>query len=136
MLIKQNEPTPNRPKGGRPLDAPWMINDIDYSLKQMVDEKAWHTNDRNGITLFKSGDYTVVLTALHKDASLENEKAKGFLQVQVLAGRVSLRQPAMGAEITKGQLVVIHDGIEFSIVALEESVILITNSMHETNQEL
>ena len=55
MDEKFNEATKNRPAGDRLLDSPVVLMDIPTFIKQLRNEKAWEENDRNSITVFKTG---------------------------------------------------------------------------------
>lgn len=127
MNIKQNDATINRPKGDRIIDAPYMIIDLTHSIEQLIEEKAWDTNERNGITLFKSNDFAVVLIALHANGEMIKNTVDGYIMLKVLSGHVRLLMPVMEAEAKKDQLIILHPGIEHSILAVDDSILLLTN---------
>ena len=73
MEVKYNEATINRPEGNRPIDSPTVLIDLPSFIEQIKSEKAWEENDRNSITVFKSGKMRVIVGALHKNAEMQTE---------------------------------------------------------------
>ncbi len=132
MSIKQNEATYNRPKGDRIIDAPLVIIDIPEHIQQLTEENAWKKNDKNGITVYKSSQMTVVMVALHQGAEAIENCVDGNLFMQVLVGKVNINIPEtdVSTDIHQGQAIALHSGIENSITATEDAVILLT----KTNQ--
>ena len=99
MEVKRNEPTELRPQGGRVMDAPVVPINVPEFLRQIKNEPAWENSDRNAMTVFKSEEMRIVLTALHKDAVIEQHKANGVISVQVLEGEnaIAKNRDIMGA---------------------------------------
>lgn len=124
--IKSNDATPQRPAGTRPLDAPLLVLDLPQALAQIKQEPAWHSSDRNALTLFKSDGMRLVLMALHEGAELKTHTAPGTISVQVLEGRIRFHTEAQTAELAPGQVLTLHAGIPHSVVALQEAVFLLT----------
>ena len=65
MENKRNEATLNRPEGDRVLDAPYVFVNIPEFIRQLKSEEAWQKNDRNGITVFKTGRVTTEIGRAH-----------------------------------------------------------------------
>ena len=127
--VKFNEATPLRPEGERILDAPLVQMDLNAFITQIKEEESWKTGDRNAITVFKNDNMRIVLAALHAGAEMKAHKAKGMLNVQVLEGQISFRTAMDTAELSVGQMIVLHPDILHSVYAHEESVFLLTMSM-------
>jgi hypothetical protein len=102
MEIKRNDATLNRPAGERVLDAPFVFADLDEYARLLKDEKAWDKNDRNGITIFKSDNLTVVVTRLHKDAVIKDNSVDGLFQVQLLKGKIRITTEEGDNEMKEG----------------------------------
>src|SRR3954470_12055911 len=90
MEAKYNEATENRPEGDRIVDAPFIFTDIEKFHRQLLEEEAWQKNDRNGITVFKTEGYTIVLTAFHAAAVTPENTVKGITTLQLVNGKVSV----------------------------------------------
>jgi quercetin dioxygenase-like cupin family protein len=126
MEIKRNEATINRPDGDRVLDGNYVFVDIPSYVRQIKEEKAWEKNDRNGITVFKSTNITMVITILHKDSEICDNELDGFLSIQVLDGNVRITTPDGDIDVIKNQVITFHPHIKHSIEATAESIILLT----------
>jgi len=127
MEIKRNEATLNRPEGDRVIDAPYVFIDIPAFVGQLKDEKAWDKNDRNGITVFKSDNMTIVITALQKKAELSNIMVDGFLSVHILKGKVRFTTPDGDIDANKNKMIAFHPGVCHSIKAKSNAILVITN---------
>ncbi len=127
MEIKRNDATRNRPLGDRVIDAPYVFIDIPAFINQLKDEKAWEKNDRNGITVFKGGDVTIVISVLQKGATIIENSVNGFMSVQVLIGKIRIATPDGDADATENNMIAFHPGIPHSIEAISDAVLLLTN---------
>ena len=126
MDEKFTQDTNNRPHGERALDAPMVTIDLSLFIAQIREEEQWKNSDRNAITIFKSMIMRIVLIALHKNAELSRHTANGIISVQVLEGKMIFNTDQRSVELSKGQLLTLHQGIPHSIVAKEETVFLLT----------
>lgn len=128
MIEKSNDPTPNRPEGARLLDAPLVPIDLTQYTQQIRSEQAWEKTDRNAITVFKSQGMNIVLIALHKGAEMKRHSAAGMISLQVLDGLILFNTDDESREMGKGQMLALHEKIPHSLMALEESVFLLTHA--------
>lgn len=128
MKAKLNESTSSRPNGTRPIDAPMIRFSIPAYKQQLKSEEAWKKNDRNGITLFKSGSYTVVMVALHSFVTIKPAEWYhiGIISLQVLEGKVEVNIENNSSEIASQEVICFHTEFAYTIKALEESVVLLT----------
>jgi quercetin dioxygenase-like cupin family protein len=126
MEIKRNEATINRPDGDRVIDAPYVFVDIPEFVKQLKVEKSWEKNDRNGITVFKSTNLTVVITALQAAAEVGHNNMDAFMTMQVLDGDVRVTTPDGDVDMKESNLIVFHPGIPHTIHAITDIIILLS----------
>jgi quercetin dioxygenase-like cupin family protein len=126
MEIKRNESTRNRPEGDRVLDAPYVFADLPAFINQVKDEKSWGKNDRNAITVFKSDNMTIVVSALKQGAAIKDNTVEGFITIHVLDGQVDITTPGGDINAVEDNLVTFHRGVAHSISAKTDAVILIT----------
>ena len=131
MENKRNEATLNRPEGDRVLDAPYVFINIPDFIRQLKSEEAWQKNDRNGITVFKTGRVTTVLTCLHAKAILKNNLVDGIFTVHVLEGIIRVKTPDGDVDMQANQIMAFHQLVDHSILALMDSVLLFTNNTSE-----
>ncbi|MES2701474.1 MAG: hypothetical protein V4649_02490 [Bacteroidota bacterium] len=128
MSQKYNDATRNRPEGERIIDAPTVFADLNSFIRQIRSEDAWSKNDRNSITIFKANDLRVVLGGLHQGAEMLPHKAEGMMSIHVLEGNLEVNTDDLTTNVEKGQLVAIHKDNNYRVVAVEESIYLLTMS--------
>lgn len=128
MREKHNEATVNRPLGERPIDARFLKIDIPFFISIIKQEDAWHKNDRNAITVFKTDAMCIVLVAIHKGAEFTYHVADSVASIQILDGLIGFHTEKTDFNLAKGEIVAVHDGLNYNIHAREESIILLTIS--------
>lgn len=133
MEIKRNESTANRPDGDRVIDGTYVFADIPSFVRQLTEEKAWEKNDRNGITIFKSSNVTLVISALQSGAAIRDNSVNGFLTIQVMEGSTRITTADGDIDAVKNQVFVFHPKVTHSITALTDSILLLTNYSKEEN---
>src|SRR6185503_751582 len=136
MENKRNEATLNRPEGDRVLDAPYVFINIPDFIRQLKSEEAWLKNDRNGITVFKTGRVTMVLTCLHAKAILKNILVDGIFSIQVIEGIIRVKTPDGDVDMQAHQVMTFHQLVDHSIEAMMDSVLLFTNNSSEMQDDL
>ena len=135
METKQNKSTINRPEGERVIDAPLVCFDLAALTEQLKSENAWQHNDRNSITIFKSGAIRMVLEAMHPNAEMYTMRPENLLILQVLEGRLKLTTNEEDIVVTRQQFIALHEHIPYSLQAEEESVFLLTVVEEEPSQQ-
>ncbi len=126
MEEKYIDATFNRPEGDRALDAGVLLIDLPSFCEQIKKEKTWKENDRNSIAVFKTDKMRIVLVAMHKDAEMHTKHPENILSLQVIEGTIKLSTKQKSVEITKGQLLALHEQVDYSLHALEETAFLLT----------
>lgn len=126
MKTKIIEATNSRRTSGHIIDASVVSVDISAFIKQIKAEKSWAESDRNAITVFKTNGLSIVLIALRQNAEMIKYKADGLMSVQILAGEIKFTTNHNCNNFKTGQMVVLHNSIEHSILAIEETVLLLT----------
>lgn len=130
MENKSNDATPQRPEGGRILNAPLVEMNLNEFIKQIKSEKTWADSDRNSVTLFKSDTMRIVLIGLHENAELKPHKANGVISVQLLEGKLEFIAGQQNTQLEKGQMIALQENIVHSVKALTESFFLLTLVMN------
>ncbi len=126
MENKIIEPTNKRPEGSHIIDASLVKIDIPLLVKQIKQEAAWAESDRNAITIFKTNGLSIVLIALHKNASMPKYQASSLITIQVFDGEIKFSTDEESVNLTTGQVLALHCAIPHSILAIEETVFLLT----------
>lgn len=126
MDIKSNESTGLRPEGDRVIDAPLVMMNLPEFISQIKSEDTWKTSDRNAITIYKTNGLRIVLLALHEGAELKKHTAAGNISVQVLQGEIKFSTDNQTVQLIEGNMIALHYGLPHSVVAIKESVFLLT----------
>ena len=126
MEEKYNEATPQRPEGDRPVDAALVTIDLPLFMEQIKQESPWKQSNRNAITVFKTNGLRIVLIALHEGAEMARHTADGIISVQVLEGQLQFNTDWQTVELSKGQMLALHECIPHSVLAIKETVFLLT----------
>jgi quercetin dioxygenase-like cupin family protein len=132
MEIVHNNATLSRPGGDRIIDAPTLFVDLPAYVQQIKGEEAWEKNDRNSITVFKTDDMRIVLCAIHKNGEMLPHRAEADMALQVLEGTLKVNTDEQKCVLGKGQMMAIHKGCNYHVIAAEESLYLLTlGNVHE-----
>ena len=131
MENKTTDSTPQRPDGGRILNAPLVEMDLNEFIQQIKDETTWADSDRNSVTIFKSETMRIVIIGLHENAELKPHKANGVISVQVLQGKIQFTAEQQITQLEKGQMIALQENIMHSVTALTDSFFLLTLAMNK-----
>src|SRR5262245_35260275 len=129
MDYKWTEATLNRPEGNRVIDAPIVLIKIPETIRQLKGEGSWRKNDRNGITVLKTANTTMVLVSLHAKAVLKHNLVDGIFTIQVIEGIVRVTTPDDTVDMLAGHIIAFHQLVDHSVEALADSVLLLTNNL-------
>ena len=127
MELKRNHATLNRPEGDRVIDALYVFIDLPDFIRQLKEEPAWEKNDRNGITVFKTNNLTMVLTILHEKAEIKDNKVDGLVTLQVIEGIIRVDTIDGDIEMKEKQVLSLHCNEPHSIEALSDCAFLLSN---------
>ena len=131
MEIKRNEATPNRPKGDRVIDASYVFSNLRAVIEQIQDEKAWTSNDRNGITIFKSDNISLVVSAFKAGSVISENEVEGYLTIQMIKGKAVFSTYDGDTMLSESELVTLHPHVVHSFKASTDCVVLLTTFLKE-----
>lgn len=126
MQEKHTDATPHRPEGDRSIDDSLVKIDLPLFIEQIKQESSWKTNKRNAITVFKSNSLRIVLIALQEGIEVARHTADGIISVQVLEGQIKFNTDQQSVELSKGQMLALHERIPHSVLAIKEAIFLLT----------
>ena len=128
MIKSRISSTRNRPEGSRSIDSSYVAHDLFSLTRQLIEERAWQHNERNGITLFKSDYYTVVLTSLKAGATIGDKRGHAVCTVQVLGGKINAGIGREQVDLYPQDLIHFHEEAGYSVLALQDSLLLLIRS--------
>jgi quercetin dioxygenase-like cupin family protein len=126
MENKFNEDPVQRPQGNRMMDAQLVTIDLLSFVNQIRKEKSWKDSNRNAITVFKTNSIRIALIAFHKGIEMIKHITNGIISIQVLEGQILFITDERSIELSKGQMLALHEGIPHSVLAKEETIFLLT----------
>ena len=124
MEIKQNEATKNRPEGSRVIDGPAVFTDLVEISRQLRTEKAWATNDLNGITVFKTDRVTAVLTLIKEGTRIKKNLVDGQFMLLVLEGKLLVETDEGNYTLETANLLNLHPQVSHNLTAKKETLLL------------
>ncbi len=99
--------------------------------KLIADFKISHSGTKDDIDstiLLKTPGKQMVLTALHKGTEVYSFQSKDSITFEVIEGKLLFRTDSKITQLDKGQSLSLFDKIEYSLIALEETMFLLTIS--------
>ena len=92
-------------------------------------EAGQNSTDRQTKLLVKEEDYRLVLIRLKKGAHIKEHSAAGRIFVQVLEGHIQMNVLSSKFDMPQKNLLTIEPNIKHDVLAIEESVFLLTLSL-------
>jgi quercetin dioxygenase-like cupin family protein len=116
----------------RKMDEPFLLFNIVEIAKKIKEETAWKIGDRNALTLIKNSFMTVVLISLKPPAEINFHHSGKMASVQVMEGSVNFKTNNVTTLLKTGVFLTLHEQVEHLLIAIEESVILLTMTIYPT----
>jgi quercetin dioxygenase-like cupin family protein len=110
----------------RLLDGQLLLFNFPEIIKKIKNEDAWKRGDRNAITLLKSASMRIVIVALHEMAEISFHQSGNTISVQLLEGYLNFQTANQSVLLKKGSLLTLHEAMKHTLIAMDESVILLT----------
>jgi quercetin dioxygenase-like cupin family protein len=110
----------------RKMGEPFLVFDFASIIEKIKAEPEWKKGDRNAMTLLKNHYMSVVLISLKSSAEINFHHSGKLASVQVLEGTVHFNANNNTTLLRTGGFLTLHEQVEHSLVAVDESVILLT----------
>ena len=124
MDYRHNEATINRPQGERDLAANLIFTDLVATVEQLRNEKAYDTNDLNGITVLKNDSVTIVVTLMKKGSVSKRNEVNTGLTLLVLSGSLIVETDGEALQLGPAQMLNLNPLIPHDVTAEEESILV------------
>lgn len=112
------------PKGDYPAAAALHILDLDAEADRLLAKLPGHR--RQAQTLARESGTSVVLMAVEAGDEIQEHSAKSPVSIQVMRGHVNLKAAGQAVELRSGQLAFLQPEVAHGLVAIEQSVVLLT----------
>ena len=113
-------------RANRELAGPAVTFKINDEIDMLTREPEWLFGDRNAVTVVKTPNLGVVLTAVKKGAKLCGHEVDGPITIQVLSGAVRFGLGVEAKTLRDGTVIVLDRAIPHVIEALENSALILT----------
>lgn len=114
------------PRVDRTLSGPTITFSIVEEIRRLREEPEWIAGTRNSVTVVKTANLSVVLTAIKKEATLCGHEVDGPITLQVIAGAVRFSVAGKPLTLKAGTVIALDKAIPHDIQALEDSELLLT----------
>jgi quercetin dioxygenase-like cupin family protein len=109
------------------LAQPLLQFDLAAEIEHLQREDSWQRGTgRSSRTLVKQPDFRIVLVAMKAATEMKEHRADGRISIQTIVGHVRLKLPEQTIEVPAGHLLALDRCITHEVVAVEESVFLLT----------
>ncbi len=118
-----------RPRAGRrphAVTGSLLRFDLAGEVRALAHEPEWVEQGHNAKTLVKSPDVRVVLIALKAGCGMRKHKTDQCLTLHALEGRLAVRVPGQALDIPAGTMIALGQTVVHDVVAIEDSVLLLT----------
>jgi quercetin dioxygenase-like cupin family protein len=95
-------------------------------MKKIKQEDSWQNGQRNAITLLKSDNMRLVLIALRAGEEIDFRQSDNLISLQLLEGNSEFRAVNKTVELKQGNLITLHENMEHSLIAISETIFLLT----------
>ena len=110
----------------RRMDGHLLSFDLPILIDRLKKEDAWKIGDRNAITLYKNRNSTTVLIALRAKSEINFHQSGNHCSIQVIEGILTFKTQLRAIVMNKGCLLSVYEDLEHNLIAVDESVILLT----------
>jgi quercetin dioxygenase-like cupin family protein len=110
----------------RVLSGPAITFAIAEEINLLKQEPEWISGTRNSVTVVKTSNLSIVLTAIKKGATLCGHEVDGPITLQVLSGAVQFGVAGEPRTLAAGTVIALDIAIPHDIQALEDSELLLT----------
>ena len=106
------------------------VSSINFDLSRLIEKMKrnhmWSNEEPDSMILLNCQDTQVVLIALHAGTGMKSFQSAHLVTIQIMAGKLRYESPKEAVILEKGQLLTIHEKINYSLSANEETVFLLT----------
>lgn len=114
------------PREDRILAGPTITFSIAEEVRRLKQEPEWISGARNSVTVVKTANLSIVLTAIKKDATLCGHEVEGPITLQVISGAVKFGVAGEPLTLKAGNVIALDKAIPHDLQAIEHSELLLT----------
>ena len=124
-------------KNKRSSDCTLLGFNLPSLIATMKQSYTWANGELNALTLLKSPNKQIILTAMHEGTEIKSFQSDDSITFQIIEGKLRFHHRKDTITLYKGQLMTLNDNIKYRLTTEEETVFLLTisntNTKHTTN---
>jgi quercetin dioxygenase-like cupin family protein len=113
-------------RNNRSFNALLLTFDLPTLIQKMKLSYSWAKGELNAMILLKRPDKQIVLTALHEDTEIRSFQSDDSITFQIIEGKLCFHTHKESITLNKGQLLTLHENINYSLTTREDTVLLLT----------
>ncbi len=121
-----NNPIRTSPRQDRVLSGLAVTFAIAEEINLLQQEPEWISGKRNSVTVVKTSNLSLVLTALKEGATMCGHEVDGPITLQVVSGSIQLSVAGEPRRLAAGTVTALDKAVPHDIRALEDSDLLLT----------
>jgi len=103
-----------------------LLFDLPVLVERLKLKRGWAKGELNSLILLKTPDKQIVLTALHDKTKIESFQSNESITFQVIEGKLTFHTRKESVTLDSGQLLTLHENLQYSLTTKEETVLLLT----------
>lgn len=100
-------------------------SDLPALIEKMKESSSWKKGEMTSKVLVNSPGRQIVLTALHEDTEIDSFQTSDSVTFQIVEGNIYFRSRNESAFLNKGQILTLHEHINYNLTAREETILLL-----------
>ena len=108
------------------LNASLLAFDLPTLIEKMNHNHIRAKGEPNSMILLKSPDKQIVLIALHEGTGIKSFQSNDSVTFQIIEGKLKFHSRKETITLEKGNLLILHEKIKYSLTTEEETVLLLT----------
>lgn len=113
-------------KNNRSNNSSLLTFDLPDLIKKIKKERAWTKGEHNAMILLKRPEKQIVLAALHEGTEINSFQSNDSITFQIIEGKLNFNTRKKSVNLDEGQLLTLHEKINYSLKTKEKTVFLLT----------
>jgi quercetin dioxygenase-like cupin family protein len=100
--------------------------DLPLLIQKLKQRQSRSNGDLNAMILMKSPDKQIVLSALQEGTKITSFQYYDSITFQIIEGKLNFRTRKGSVILNKGQMVALHENVNYSLISKADTVLLLT----------
>jgi len=106
--------------------VPFHTFDLPILIKKLKHNQGWTQGGLNAMILLRRSDKQIVLTAMHTGTEISSFQSNDSITLQIIEGKMAFHIHGKHVILDQGQMLTLHEKIEYTLTSREETVFLLT----------